>query len=192
MRSGCAPPEHVLEEASWDMSVVGWAERVACECCDLVIRRVGSWPPGCFGALQIPALVEQHPEGVRARRRAGRRPRRPPDPHARGAASRGWTRRRDLRARRRAGRRPRRCLVASPQDFRRSGAHETSEIARKHWGLRTLCPRAACVYGAWAGRENCSWVTRGGRQRDVAGCGPPKPRAYGKFSIFPVRPDGIV
>src|SRR5450755_1631958 len=65
-------------------------------------------------------------------------------------------------------------------------------IARKHWGLRTLCPCAACVYGAWAGRENCSWVTRGGRQRHVAGCGPSKPRAYGRFSIFTVRPDGIV
>jgi hypothetical protein len=77
------------------------------------------------------------------------------------------------------------------QDFRRSGAqaHEPPEIARKHWGLRTLCPCAACVYGAWAGRESCSWVTRGGRQRHVAGCGPSKPRAYGRLSIFSLRPD---
>ena len=52
-----------------------------------------------------------------------------------------------------------------------------------------MCPCAACVYGAWAGRESCSWVTRGGRQRHVAGCGPSKPRAYGRFSIFSLRPD---
>jgi hypothetical protein len=56
---------NVLERGFWDMSVVGWAERLACECCDLLIRRVDSSPPGGFGALQIPAL-QQHPEVVRA------------------------------------------------------------------------------------------------------------------------------
>jgi hypothetical protein len=66
MRYGCGAAQHVPERAFWDVSVVGWAERVGCERCALLIRRVGSSPRGGCGALQIPALFEQRPELGRA------------------------------------------------------------------------------------------------------------------------------
>jgi hypothetical protein len=51
-----------LKRAFWDVSVVGWAERAANECCDLLIRRVGSSPPGgCGGPPDHPRSLSSIP-----------------------------------------------------------------------------------------------------------------------------------
>jgi len=48
------------------VSVVGWAERLAGKCYDLLVRRVGSASVGGLGAVQVSALSEQQPEVVGA------------------------------------------------------------------------------------------------------------------------------
>ena len=64
------------------------------------------------------------------------------------------------------------------------------EIARKHWGLRTLCACAACVYRP----RRTGRAALGSRVEAVSAvkaAHPSKPRAYGRSTILPLRPDVI-